>query len=189
MSGRKFSRTEWIFCLLLVLVTVAVYGGVFSSDFIRFDDPRYIAQNRHVRAGLTLDGAAWAFTTFFKSNWHPLAWLSHQLDVELFGLRPGPHHLVSLLLHTASAVVAFRVFLLLGGAAWPALLAAALFAVHPLRAESVAWAAERKDTLSGVFWMLTLLAYALYAARSGSVAQERPRRVFTPFTAVGSRRW
>jgi tetratricopeptide (TPR) repeat protein len=167
MSGRKFSRTEWIFCLLLVLVTVAVYGGVFSSDFIRFDDPRYIAQNRHVRAGLTLDGAAWAFTTFFKSNWHPLAWLSHMLDVELYGLNPAGHHATNLLLHVANSVLLFAVLRSATRAPWPSALVAALFAVHPTHVESVAWVAERKDLLSTLFWLLATASYVAYARRGG----------------------
>jgi tetratricopeptide (TPR) repeat protein len=167
MSGREFSRTEWIFCLLLALVTVAVYGGVFSSDFIRFDDPRYITQNRYVREGLTRDGVAWAFTTFFKSNWHPLTWLSHMLDAELYGLNPAGHHATNLLLHVANSLLLFAVLRTATHAAWPSALVAALFALHPTHVESVAWVAERKDVLSTLFCLLATASYIAYARRGG----------------------
>jgi len=169
MSGRESSRTEWIFCLLLALATLAVYSGVFSSDFIRFDDPRYITQNRHVRAGLTLDGAAWAFTTFFKSNWHPITWLSHMLDVELYGLSPGAHHATNLLLHVANSLLLFTVLRTATRAAWPSALVAAIFALHPTHVESVAWIAERKDLLSSLFGLLATASYVAYARRGGAV--------------------
>jgi tetratricopeptide (TPR) repeat protein len=161
------ARNEWIFCLLLAVTTVAVYGDVFTSDFIRFDDPRYITQNHHVREGLTLDGVAWAFTTFFKSNWHPLAWLSHMLDVALYGLNPGGHHATNLLLHVANSVLLFAVLRSATRAPWPSALVAALFALHPTHVESVAWVAERKDVLSTLFWLLATASYVAYARRGG----------------------
>jgi len=168
MRGPEFNRTEWIFCLLLALVTVAVYGGVFSSDFIRFDDPRYIAQNRYVREGLTLEGAAWSLTAFVKSNWHPLTLLSHMLDVALYGLNPGGHHATNLLLHVANSLLLFAVLRSATRAPWPSALVAALFALHPTHVESVAWVSERKDVLSTLFWLLATASYVAYARRGGS---------------------
>ncbi len=129
------------------------------------DDGTYVLENPRVRAGLNTASAAWAFTTFHGSNWHPLTWLSHMLDVQLFGLRAGGHHASSLLLHAAAAALLFLALESLTGARWRSALAAALFAVHPLRVESVAWVAERKDVLCGVFWGLALLLYGRYAAR------------------------
>jgi tetratricopeptide (TPR) repeat protein len=167
MSSREFSRTEWIFCLLLALATVAVYGGVFSSDFIRFDDPRYIAENRHVREGLTLDGAVWALTAYVKSNWHPLTLLSHMLDVELYGLSAGGHHATNLLLHVANSLLLFAVLRSATRAPRPSALVAALFALHPTHVESVAWVSERKDVLSTLFWLLATASYVAYARRGG----------------------
>jgi tetratricopeptide (TPR) repeat protein len=167
MSGREFSRNEWIFCLLLAVAVVAVYGGVFTSDFIRFDDPRFITQNRHVREGLTLDGAAWALTAYVKSNWHPLTLLSHMLDVALYGLNPGGHHATNLLLHVANSLLLFAVLRSATRAPWPSALVAALFALHPTHVESVAWISERKDVLSTLFWLLATASYVAYARRGG----------------------
>jgi Flp pilus assembly protein TadD len=118
-----------------------------------------------VRQGLTWDSARWAFTSFHIANWHPLSWLSHMLDVELFGPEPGPAHLTNVVLHASNAVLLFLALRFMTGAIWPCALVATLFAVHPLRVESVAWVSERKDVLSGLFWMLTMLAYAWYARR------------------------
>ncbi len=146
----------------LVLLTLAVYLPVLTHGFIRFDDPVYVTRNPWVKAGLTWDGTAWAFTANVASNWHPLTLLSHMLDCELFGMEPLGHHLTSLLLHTASAVLLFEALRLMTGSIWRSAAVAALFAVHPTHVESVAWIAERKDVLSGFFWMLTLLAWALY---------------------------
>jgi tetratricopeptide (TPR) repeat protein len=151
----------------LAALTITLYAQVARHDFVRFDDYAYIVDNPMVGAGLTWDGIRWAFASSAQSNWHPLTWLSHMLDVELFGLAPGGHHLTSVLLHAVSAAVLFAAFRVMTGAYWPSLLTAALFAVHPLRVESVAWAAERKDVLAGLFWMLTLLAYGLYARKPG----------------------
>jgi tetratricopeptide (TPR) repeat protein len=167
MSGPGLRRSEWIYCLLLALATLKVYGDVFAAGFIRFDDPRYVTQNPHVVAGLTWDGATWAFTTLFKSNWHPLAWLSHMLDVELFGLDAGGHHATSLLLHTANSLLLFAVLRSATRAPGPSALVAALFALHPTHVESVAWIAERKDVLSTFFGLLATACYVGYARRGG----------------------
>ncbi|HWN40633.1 MAG TPA: glycosyltransferase family 39 protein [Thermoanaerobaculia bacterium] len=154
----------------LVLLTLAVYLPVLTHGFIRFDDPVYVTRNPWVKAGLTWDGIVWAFTANVASNWHPLTLLSHMLDCELFGMDPLGHHLTSLLLHTASVVLLFEAFRRMTGAVWRSAAVAALFAIHPTHVESVAWIAERKDVLSGFFWMLTLLAWAFY------VRQPSPKR-------------
>ncbi|MEW6264960.1 MAG: tetratricopeptide repeat protein [Thermodesulfobacteriota bacterium] len=153
--------------LLLAVVTLVVYWPVAGHDFVNYDDPKYILENPYVRSGLTPRGLAWALTTFHASNWHPLTWLSHMLDSQLFGLKPGPHHLVNLLWHTANAVLLFALLFRLTKNPWPAFLAAALFAWHPLHVESVAWVAERKDVLSTFFWLLTVWAYVAYLQRPG----------------------
>lgn len=142
-------------------------GGV-SGSFINLDDPEYVSQNRRVLDGLTLDGFRWAFTTFHAANWHPLTWLSHMLDVSLFGPAPFAHHLTSVTLHALTAALLFIALRRLTGALWPSAAAAALFGVHPLHVESVAWISERKDVLSGLFFALTLLAYERYARRGGA---------------------
>jgi Flp pilus assembly protein TadD len=154
--------------LLLVLVTCAVYWQAGGHQFVNFDDAMYLLENPHVRTGLTGEGIIWAFTSTYASNWHPLTWLSHMLDVQLFGLDPGPHHLVNVLFHAINTVLLFLLLLRMTGAYWQSAFVAALFALHPLHVESVAWVAERKDVLSAFFWMLTLLLYAWYV--------ERPRR-------------
>jgi len=149
--------------LLLALITLVVYLPAGRHDFITFDDPEYVTENRVVQNGITAEGIIWAFTTFHASNWHPVTWLSHMVDCELFGLNPGAQHIVNVLLHAASAVLLFWLLLQLSGKLWPAAIVAALFAWHPLRVESVAWVAERKDVLSLCFGLLCLLAYAKHA--------------------------
>ncbi len=152
--------------LLLALATAAVFRPSLGNGFIDFDDDWYITANRHVTGGLTRENIGWAFTSLgYASNWHPLTWLSHQADVQLFGLSPAGHHLTSLLLHAAGAALLFLALRGMTGAAGPSACAAALWALHPLRVESVAWAAERKDVLAGLFLMLTLLAYLRYLRR------------------------
>jgi Flp pilus assembly protein TadD len=163
-TARPPERTAWIVAGLVALV-LAAYAPVRHNGFVHFDDGTYLFENRIVQQGLTLPGVAWAFSTCHAANWHPLTWLSHMLDCELFGLDAGAHHAVGVLLHAASAVSLFLALRALGGAPWPAAFVAALFAVHPLRVESVAWAAERKDLLAGLFWMLGLAAWARYARR------------------------
>jgi tetratricopeptide (TPR) repeat protein len=165
MKGGNVSRSRIGICLALTLATLAVFGQVGSFAFIRFDDPLYVTNNPQVQAGLSWAGVRWAFTTTHAANWHPLTWLAHMADVQLFGLDPRGHHLVSLLLHTGNGLLLFLLLERLTGAPWPSAFAAALFALHPLRVESVAWVAERKDLLSGLFALLTLHAYVHYAAR------------------------
>ncbi len=155
---------EALAALALFAGTLALYAETGSFEFVAYDDPGYVTENPVVSRGITGAGARWAFTsTSYQYNWHPLTWLAHMLDVDLFGLDAGKHHLVSAGLHALNAALLFLAFRALTAAFWPSLLAAALFAVHPLRIESVAWVAERKDVLAGAFFCLTLLAYARHA--------------------------
>jgi protein O-mannosyl-transferase len=128
-------RTDWLLCLTLALTTVALYERCLSNDFINFDDRTYINENGHLRSGVTLETVHWAFTTYSAGNWHPLTWLSHALDVQVFGLNPTGHHAVNVLLHALNAVLVFLLLSRATGAQMRSLLAAALFALHPLNVE------------------------------------------------------
>ncbi len=152
----------------LALVVAALYGrtGAFAS--LDFDDQEYVFANPNVLAGLSGDGVAWAVTAFHGANWHPLTWVSHMLDVELFGTAPGPHHLVNALIHAANAVVLFLVLRAATSAFWPSAMAAATFAVHPLNVESVAWISQRKGLLSTLFLLLAMGAYVSWTKRGGT---------------------
>ena len=163
LPDRK-ARTQWT-CLLLALVTVAAYWPVRHHDFINFDDPMYVYDNAQVQQGLTWDGIVWAFTSDHAMNWHPVTWLSHMLDCQLFGVDAGAHHLVSVLFHATCTVLLFLVLTQLTNAPRRSALVAALFGLHPVHIESVAWIAERKDVLSAMFWLLTLWAYLHYVKR------------------------
>ncbi len=156
-------------CAALVLACIAVYGQTLSHEFVNYDDPFYVTDNMNVQAGLHLKSVGWAFVTDKALYFHPLTWMSHMLDCSLYGLNPWGHHLTSLLFHTAASVLLFLALRILTGALWPSAAVAALFAVHPLHVESVAWIAERKDVLSAFFWMQALGAYGLYARRRGAV--------------------
>ena len=165
--------SRWIsfgIIVFLVAVTWAVFGQTFRHQFINYDDPLYVLDNAHVRAGLTWRGIAWAFTHVHSQNWHPLTSVSHMLDCQLFGLNPGLHHLVNVFFHSAAVALLFVFLQQATGRVWRSAFVAAVFAIHPLRVESVAWIAERKDVLSGMFFMLTLLAYLSYL-RGRSVAR------------------
>jgi len=151
---------------LLFLLTLAAFSPVRDNGFIFFDDPGYI-ENRHVQGGLSSAGLRWAFTHSHSSNWHPLTWLSHMLDVELFGNDAGAHHLVNVVLHGLSAVLLLLFLRCATGSLWASAAVAGLFALHPLRVESVAWASERKDVLAGLFFFLTLLLYGHYVRKPG----------------------
>lgn len=151
--------------LLIAAVTVAVYWPVLHNDFIDFDDDVYVTLNMAVRQGVTLKGLAWAFGSFHAANWHPLTWLSHMLDVELFGLNPAGHHATSLLIHVVNSMLLCALLHRLTGFVGRSLVVALLFAIHPLHVESVAWVAERKDVLSTLFWLLTMWAYVGYVAK------------------------
>jgi tetratricopeptide (TPR) repeat protein len=160
-------RSEICVSIALALLTLAAFWPLCTRayGFVNFDDDDYVANNPHVQAGLTRAGFTWAFTTYTALNWHPLTWLSLQLDAQLHGLDPRGFHLTNLLLHAASTVVLFLALRGMTGAVWRSALVAALFAIHPLHVESVAWVSERKDVLSGLFWMLTLAVYAAYVRR------------------------
>ncbi len=155
-------RRELIICGLLAGITLAMYWPVRNHDFIYFDDPQYVTENTHVTNGLSWQSVRWALSTPVAANWHPVTTLSHVLDCQLFGVNPGAQHLVSVAFHAANAVLLFLVLTRMTGSLWRSVMVAALFALHPLRVESVAWISERKDVLSGFFFMLTLLAYAKY---------------------------
>src|ERR1039458_7147975 len=143
-----------IWCLLLVMATLAFYNPIVRNQFVDFDDLSYIVKNPQVQRGLTWGTVKWSFTTFREGNWHPLTWLSHALDYQLFHLNPAGHHYTNLLLHAANAVLLFLLLLRATGSGWPSFLVAALFALHPVNVESVAWAAERKNVLSMMFFLL-----------------------------------
>jgi tetratricopeptide (TPR) repeat protein len=167
-------RSIWI-AALLGLLTLATYWPVVQSGFIDLDDTEYVTENTAVREGLNWGNVKWAFAGAHSGNWHPLTWLSHMLDVQLFGLNPSGHHLINLLLHTASTLILFHLIRQMTRMTWPAAFVAALFALHPLHVESVAWIAERKDVLSAFFFLLTLLAYSHYArARAADPEQRAP---------------
>jgi tetratricopeptide (TPR) repeat protein len=155
---------------LLAAATFGAFSGVAGHGFLPdYDDPYYVLENPWVTGGLTWAGIRWAFTSTYAAFWHPLTWLSHMLDVELFGLNPAGHHLSSVVLHLGAALAAFFSLRALTGALWRSALVAALFAVHPLHVESVAWVSERKDVLCGLFWFLGLGAYARYVRRPGAL--------------------
>jgi tetratricopeptide (TPR) repeat protein len=184
MTGKKsaqkktvaVSRSEpgWrvpVLCLALAAITFVVFGQTVQDEFINCDDPAYVYENPVVTQGLTLRGMVWAFSGFHADNWHPLTWLSHMLDCQLYGLRPGGHHLTNVLLHTATVIGLFLVLRQMTGALWRSAFVAAVFAIHPLRVESVAWVAERKDVLSGLLFVLTIWAYVRYARLPRSQAR------------------
>jgi tetratricopeptide (TPR) repeat protein len=154
--------------MFLAAVTFMVYWRALDNGFIvYYDDGEYVTQNTHIQGGLTPDAISWAFTSMHSANWHPVTWMSHMLDFALYGLNPAGHHLTNLLLHTASTILLFLLLTRMTGLMWRSAFVAALFAVHPLHVESVAWIAERKDVLSAFFWMLTMWAYVRYSERPG----------------------
>ena len=164
-SGQRANSgvTSLLVCLGLVAVTWAVFGQTLAHDFVNFDDHIYVYENPLVVKGLSTEGIVGAFTHTHALNWHPLTTLSHMLDCQLYGLNAGGHHLTNVILHTISVLLLFLVLSQMTGGLWRSAFVAALFAIHPLHVESVAWVAERKDVLSGVFFMLTLAAYSHYA--------------------------
>jgi len=170
-------RPLWLGALLF-LITLGVYLPALRYGFITYDDPAYVLEEPHVNSGLTWENFRWAWTSFEHSNWHPLTWLSHQLDCQLFGLAPWGHHLTSILLHAGSTLLLFVLMRRATGFLWRSLVVAALFGLHPLHVESVAWIAERKDVLSTLLGLLSLWAYVAYAQRASS---GRPR-AWLPYT-------
>ena len=168
LSAATFGRPDFLILVALAVLTLGIYAQVIGHQFITFDDDSYIKENPMVNRGVTLAGLAWAFTTFYKANWHPLTWIAHMIDSQLFGLNAGGHLLVNALIHVANTLLVFWFLLRATHARWPSALVAALFALHPLHVESVAWAAERKDTLSTLFGLLSLIAYVRYAEAPSS---------------------
>jgi len=152
-------------CIFLMVATFCIYSQIQDHEFINFDDDKYITNNLNVQAGLTIESIKWAFTPSHTSYWHPMTWLSHMLDYQLYGLHPKGHYLTNLFLHISSVLILFIVLLRMTGALWKSGFVAAMFALHPLNVESVAWIAERKNVLSTLFWLLTMWAYIHYAAK------------------------
>ena len=163
MKNRPRFRLDVIICVFLVLATLIVYRGIQHYTFINYDDPSYVTENLHIKTGLSSENLQWAIRATHSFNWHPLTWLSHMLDVELYGLDAGGHHLTNVLFHIANTLLLFILLKGMTGALWPSAFAAALFALHPLHVESVAWVSERKDVLSTFFGLLTLISYKQYA--------------------------
>ena len=159
--NRKY---KYFIVIFLIVACFIAFGRILGNGFTNFDDQVYITENNHVQAGLNSETIKWAFTAVVSSNWHPLTLLSHALDWSLFGASASGHHLINLLLHIGSVLFLFFFLAKTTKSLWPSAFVAALFALHPLRAESVAWAAERKDVLSMFFGMATLYVYALYVA-------------------------
>ena len=152
-------------CAVLAAITWLVFGQTLGHKFVTFDDPQYVYENAKVAAGLSLEGISWAFTHTVAGTWHPLTIVSHMFDCQLYGLKPAGHHFTNVLLHTIAVILLFLVLRRMTGTLWRSAFVAALFAIHPLHVESVAWISERKDVLSAVFFMLTLGAYIRYAHR------------------------
>ena len=154
-----------LICLSLIVVSLSVFWPVLNCEFVKYDDDKYVTENPHVKGGITRQSVIWAFTTPHFHMWHPLTSLSHILDFQLYGLNPAWHHLTSLLFHIANTLLLFGILKRVTAAVWPSAFVAAVFAIHPLNVESVAWVAERKNVLSGFFWMLTIATYIRYAER------------------------
>lgn len=165
MIEQVHNRRYLLVCILLGAATFAVYLPVRNHEFVYYDDNVYVTKNPNVQSGLSWQGVKWAFTSGYASNWHPLTWLSHQLDCQLFGLNAGAHHIVNILVHVANTILLFIVLNRMTKGFWQSAFVAGLFALHPLHVESVAWVAERKDVLSTLLWLLTMLSYVRYAER------------------------
>jgi tetratricopeptide (TPR) repeat protein len=183
-AGSGELRPKRLIWIVLCLLVLAGYWQTAGFQFTRFDDDVYITHNDRVKEGLTLRSVVWAFTTGHACNWHPLTWLSHQADWELFGANPAGHHLENVLLHAINAILLFTLLSGITGAVWRSAFVAALFAVHPLHVESVAWVVERKDVLSTLFWMLTMIAYVRYVR--GRDGDQPLRGAFAAYVLVAA---
>src|SRR5262249_33732747 len=162
-TGKVTSR--WAFsaiCMWLAVVTWVVFAQTLRYDFVNYDDSRYVYQNTRITSGISAPNTVWAFTHIHSQNWHPLTTITHMLDCQLHGLKAGWHHFTNVLLHALAVILLFVALQRLTGALWRSAFVATVFAVHPLHVESVAWIAERKDVMSAVFFMLTLLTYFYY---------------------------
>jgi protein O-mannosyl-transferase len=167
MTHFLLKNKKWMILLFLSATTLLAFWQVVHCDFINYDDPDYVSENIHLRNGISIEGMRWAFTTTHAANWHPLTWISHMLDVQLFGLNPRGHHLMNLFFHIVNTLLLFLVLNRMTKALWQSAFVAALFALHPLHVESVAWVSERKDVLSTLFWLLTMGAYLYYVEQLG----------------------
>ena len=167
-DNRRKKQELFLISAALVIATVAAYEPMRHNGFVEFDDATYITKNLNINKGITLQSITWALTKPYAANWHPLTWLSHMLDYQLFGLKPLGHHFVSLVFHISNALLLLWILYIMTGAIWPSAFVAAVFALHPLQVESVAWAAERKNLLGGFFWLLTTASYIWYVRRPGA---------------------
>ena len=156
----------FLVCVCLVAAIVVIYWPVYKYEFVKYDDDIYVTDNANIQSGLNGESFRWAFTASYAGNWHPVTWLSHTLDYQLFDKWAGGHHLINVLLHIANTLLLFCILVRMTGAIWPSAFVAAAFALHPLHVESVAWVSERKDVLSTLFWMLTIWAYSRYVENS-----------------------
>jgi hypothetical protein len=163
----RFNKRQILFLIIaaIVAMTVLSYAPIVHNGFVNYDDNQYVFNNPNVKGGITQRSIIWAFTNLNISYWHPLTWLSHMLDCEIYGLRPLGHHITSILIHIINSVLLFLLLSKMTGTVWRSGFVAAAFALHPVHVESVAWVAERKDVLSGLFWILSMLAYVHYAER------------------------
>ena len=175
----RSGRTAILLGIVILVATLLVYWKVGANQFIDLDDTEYVTANSHVNTGLTGLNILWAFTSAHSSNWHPLTWISLMMDAQLYGPNPGGYHLTNVIIHALSAALLLLLLYRMTGSAWRSAFVAALFALHPLHVESVAWVAERKDVLSAFFWFLTLYLYAGYA-----VQQTRKLYLLTLFSFV-----
>src|SRR4030043_476134 len=162
MSQLINKKYKYLIIIFLIVASFIAFGQILGNDFINYDDGKYITENNHIKFCINTESIKWAFTTTYFSYWHPLTWLSHMLDWSLFGSNAGGHHLISLLLHIGAVLFLFLFLNKTTKSLWPSAFVAAVFALHPLRVESVAWAAERKDVLSMFFGLASLYAYAYY---------------------------
>lgn len=169
-TRRRGAAVGVVLVVTLVIATLAVYAPVLGNGFVNYDDGPYLLENPRVRGGFTLEGFVWAFSITEHPNWHPLTWISHMLDFQFFGGRAGHHHAVSAIMHAGNAALLFALLRNVTGTIWPSAFVAALFALHPLRVESVAWASERKDVLSALFGFLALAAYLRFVRRHSAGA-------------------
>ena len=176
-NSRNDRRITIAVCIFLTAIVWVVFGQTLGHDFVNFDDDRYVYENPEVSRGLTIDGLKWLLTHSHASLWHPLTTLSHMTDCQIYGLKAGGHHFTNVVLHNIGAVLLFLVFRGMTGCIWRSAFIAAIFAIHPMRVESVAWVAERKDVLSGVFFMLTLGAY-LHYTRAPSLSRYVTMSIF-----------
>ncbi len=166
MAAPNNKTNTALICIALLVAVCAIFSPVVGCDFVNYDDLGYITQNQNIQHGLTAESLKWAFTTGHSSNWHPLTWISHIIDFQLFGLKPLGHHVVNVLFHAANSVLMFLLLRRMTGTIWRSAFVAAMFAIHPLRVESVAWISERKDVLSTFFWLLTAGMYVCYAQKN-----------------------